>query len=67
MVIKYKRREEIKMLYVIMEKIDNKKSKFVSVNTNKTVQVFKSKKEANIERIYLQPDYANKLKVMSIK
>lgn len=55
------------MLYTVIEKINKDDTKLILLNENRTVKLFKSKKEANIERIYLQPDYENRLKVIGMK
>lgn len=55
------------MLYTIVEQIDEKHQHFILINFETRIETFKSKKEAEIERIYLQPEYDNLLKVIKFK
>lgn len=53
------------MFYTIMEKIDNL---HIPLRDKRGYMFrYKTEKEANDERIYLQPDYDNLLKVIGIK
>lgn len=48
-------------MYMIYEKLEN--CLFAPVVINRTIPVFNTKDEAEIDRIYLQPDYENELVV----
>lgn len=55
------------MLFTIVEQLNETHGSFICLNDDNTIKVFSDKEKANEERIYLQPDYDNLLKVIGMK